>query len=162
MAEVSEVRVKLMDAGSSRNGSLLAFASITLDDEFVVRDLKVIEGKQGRFVAMPSRQITDHCPVMTCRHKNPVEARYCGKCGARLADQRAEIDDHGRFKLNADVAHPINAEARERVQEAVLAAYDAEHERSLLPGYVPTWETGIVAVAPEAPLAAHVRPGVVA
>lgn len=159
---ITEVRVKLMDAGSSRNGSLLAFASITLDDEFVIRDLKVIEGKNGRFVAMPSRQITDHCWDPGCRQKNPVEARYCGKCGAKLADQRAEVDDQGRFKLNADVAHPIVPAAREKVQEAVLAAYDAEYERSLLPGYVPTWETGIVAVAAEAPLAAHVRAGVVA
>ena len=48
--EVTEVRIKLMEESSER---LKAFCSITLDDSFVIRDLKIIEGTTGPFVAMP-------------------------------------------------------------------------------------------------------------
>ena len=46
---------------------LQAFCSITLDDAFVVRDLKIIEGATGPFVAMPSRKLTAHCPQCGAR-----------------------------------------------------------------------------------------------
>ena len=61
--EITEVRVKLMDEPGER---LKAFCSITFDDCFVVRDLKIIEGTSGPFVAMPSRKLTAHCP--NCRY----------------------------------------------------------------------------------------------
>ena len=48
---ITEVRVKLTEAKKNR---LQAFCSITIDNDFVVRDLKVIEGHKGAFVAMPS------------------------------------------------------------------------------------------------------------
>ena len=54
--EITEVRVKLMDEPGER---LQAFCSITFDDAFVVRDLKIIEGAKGVFVAMPSRKRPD-------------------------------------------------------------------------------------------------------
>ena len=47
--EISEVRVKLV---SNRDSRLKAFCSVTMDNEFVVRDIKVIEGGSGFFVAM--------------------------------------------------------------------------------------------------------------
>ena len=52
--EITEVRVNLQD-----EEVLKAFVSITLDDEFVVRGLKVIQGAEGRFVAMPARKKRD-------------------------------------------------------------------------------------------------------
>ncbi len=52
--EITEVRVNLQD-----EDVLKAFVSITLDDEFVVRGLKVIQGADGRFVAMPARKKKD-------------------------------------------------------------------------------------------------------
>jgi stage V sporulation protein G len=52
--EITEVRVSLQD-----EEVLKAFVSITLDDEFVVRGLKVIQGVDGRFVAMPARRKRD-------------------------------------------------------------------------------------------------------
>lgn len=50
--EITEVRISLHDAGRLR-----AFANITFDDCFVVRGLKVIEGRDGYFIAMPSREV---------------------------------------------------------------------------------------------------------
>lgn len=52
--KITEVRVTLRD-----DGKLKAFVSITLDDCFVVRGLKVIEGNNGMFVAMPCRKRAD-------------------------------------------------------------------------------------------------------
>ncbi len=52
--EITAVRVNLQD-----EDVLKAFVSITLDDEFVVRGLKVIQGQDGRFVAMPARKKKD-------------------------------------------------------------------------------------------------------
>jgi len=57
--EITEVRIKLMEEPGER---LKAFCSITFDNCFVVRDLKIIDGSNGPFVAMPSRKLTDRCP----------------------------------------------------------------------------------------------------
>ncbi len=43
----------------TKEGKLKAIVSITLDDEFVVHDIKVIEGEKGLFIAMPSKKSTD-------------------------------------------------------------------------------------------------------
>ena len=59
--EITEVRIKLMEDNSGSNERLQAFCSITFDDMFVIRDLKIIEGAKGFFVAMPSRKLTDRC-----------------------------------------------------------------------------------------------------
>ena len=53
--QITEVRIKLMDEPGER---LKAFCSITFDNCFVVRDLKIIDGATGPFVAMPSRKAT--------------------------------------------------------------------------------------------------------
>jgi len=118
--EISEVRVKMTGGDSDR---VRAFCSVTFDGEFVVRDIKVIEGTSGLFVAMPSRKIADHCPK--CRGKNHLRARYCNECGAKLREGRAPRNDTGRSKLHADIAHPINMNCRERLQEAILEAFEA-------------------------------------
>lgn len=63
-----------------------AVVSVTFDDAFVVHDIKVIEGQERLFIAMPSRKTPD-----------------------------------GEFK---DIAHPINAEMRERLQDMILSKYE--------------------------------------
>ena len=131
--KISEVRVKLVD---NKDDRLKAFCSVTMDNEFVIRDIKIIEGGGGLFVAMPSRKMSDHCPK--CGGKNHLRARFCNNCGAALPENRAKKDMKGRMKLHADIAHPINAECRQKIQERVIAAFTEEVERSKQPGYKPT------------------------
>jgi stage V sporulation protein G len=133
--EITEVRVKLMEEPGER---LQAFCSITFDDAFVVRDLKIIEGATGPFVAMPSRKLTAHCPQCGC--KNHLRAAYCNQCGNRLKEQHTLKDDEGRTKLYADIAHPINSSCRELIQQRVIEAFAEEKTRARLPGYVPTYD----------------------
>ncbi len=80
--QVTDVRVRKV----LPDGKMKAVASVTLDDEFVVHDVRVVEGANGLFIAMPSRKTPE-----------------------------------GTFR---DVAHPITAEAREMIQEAVIRAYE--------------------------------------
>lgn len=130
--EVTEVRIKLM---GDRDEKLQAFCTITFDDCFVVRDLKVIRGTKGVFVAMPSRKLSDQCRA--CRGKNHLRAHYCNECGAPLGPDRAEQDESGRAKLHADIAHPIRSKFRDKLQRLVLNAYEKELDRSQQPGYQP-------------------------
>lgn len=53
---ITDLRVRLI---SKSDGKLKAVASITIDDAFVVHDIKIIEGNDGLFVAMPSRKTAD-------------------------------------------------------------------------------------------------------
>lgn len=64
-----------------------AIVSITLDNEFVIHDIKVIEGEKGLFIAMPSRKAAD-----------------------------------GEYR---DIAHPINSQIREMIQNVVLNKYES-------------------------------------
>jgi len=133
--EITEIRIKLMDEPGER---LKAFCSITFDDCFVVRDLKIIEGTNGPFVAMPSRKLTSHC--QQCGMKNHLRAVHCNQCGARLNDTRAPKDADGRAKLYADIAHPINSECREMIQDIVIREFYQEAERAKQPGYVSRYD----------------------
>lgn len=130
--EVTEVKVKLVETNRDR---LKAYCTMTLDGQFVVRDLKLIEGSNGLFVAMPSRKLADRCP--SCSGKNHLRAHHCNNCGGRLDENRGGTDRDGRPKLHADIAHPINSGCRERIQKAIEAAYHDEVERSKQPGYRP-------------------------
>lgn len=133
--EITEIRIKLM---ADPNDRLQAFCSITFDGSFVIRDLKIIQGTKGSFVAMPSRKLTDRCP--RCSAKNHLRARFCNECGARLHEDRAAKGDDGRARLYADIAHPINSDCRESIQQRVIVAYAEELERSKLPGYICTYD----------------------
>ena len=53
--QITDIRVRRL----AREGRMKAVVSITLDDEFVVHDIKVIEGEKGMFIAMPSRKAVD-------------------------------------------------------------------------------------------------------
>ena len=80
--KITEVKVRKVNSVTR----MRAMASITLDDDFVVNDIKVIESENGLFIAMPSR-------------KTP----------------------NGEYR---DIAHPINAETREKIERAILEEYD--------------------------------------
>ncbi|MCI8616015.1 septation protein SpoVG [Parablautia intestinalis] len=53
--QITDVRVRKI----TKEGKMRAIVSITIDDEFVVHDIKVIEGDKGLFIAMPSKKATD-------------------------------------------------------------------------------------------------------
>ena len=79
--KITDVRIRKI----AKDGKMKAIVSITLDDEFVVHDIKVIEGEKGLFIAMPSRKTTT-----------------------------------GEYK---DIAHPINSQTREQIQDIILKEY---------------------------------------
>lgn len=80
--QITDVRIRKI----AKEGKMKAIVSITLDGEFVVHDIKVIEGEKGLFIAMPSR--------------------------------RAGDGEH------RDIAHPINSETREMIQNIILEKYE--------------------------------------
>lgn len=80
--KVTDVRIRKVQ----EEGKMKAIVSVTFDDEFVVHDIKIIEGQNGLFIAMPSRKMAD-----------------------------------GEFR---DIAHPINAETRKKIQDAILEEYE--------------------------------------
>ena len=80
--EITDVRVRHV----SSDGKMKASVSITIDNEFVVHDIKVIKGYKGLFVAMPSRKSND-----------------------------------GEYR---DIAHPLNSETRNNIQNIILEAYE--------------------------------------
>ena len=129
--EISEIRVKLL---ANQRDKLRAFASMTIENCLVIRDIKVIEGPAGLFVAMPSRKLMDRCPE--CGGKNPLRARFCNECACPLEMERGDRDLRGKPRLYADITHPIHQAARDYVQGKILAAYRAELERSKQAGYV--------------------------
>lgn len=81
---ITDVRVRKVE----KEGKMKAVVSITIDDEFVVHDIKVIEGVKGLFIAMPSRKAAD-----------------------------------GEFR---DIAHPINSETRDHIQNIILEEYQKQ------------------------------------
>ena len=78
---ITDIRVRKVE----KEGKMKAVASITIDDEFVVHDIKVIEGEKGLFIAMPSRKSAD-----------------------------------GEYR---DIAHPLNSDTRDRLQQMILDRY---------------------------------------
>lgn len=80
--QITDVRVRKV----SKEGKMKALVSITLDNEFVVHDIKVIEGDKGLFIAMPSKKTGD-----------------------------------GEYR---DIAHPINSETRDKIQNIILEKYE--------------------------------------
>lgn len=123
--EITEVRIFLKDGSDKK---LKAYATVTFDNAFVVRNIKVIEGQKGLFVAMPSRKLKEACPK--CNFKNAVRSKFCNSCGANLpvSDGRfTQTQDSGqRESEHRDIAHPITLECREYLQKKVLEAYEAE------------------------------------
>lgn len=84
--QITDVRVRKVE----KEGKMKAVVSITIDDEFVVHDIKVIDGEKGLFIAMPSRKASD-----------------------------------GEYR---DIAHPINSDTRQKIQQLILDAYKKAEE----------------------------------
>jgi stage V sporulation protein G len=137
---LTDIRIKLCES-QNQNNRLKAFCALTFDNTFVIRDVKLIEGNDGLFLAMPSRKLADHCP--RCGEKNHLRARFCNNCGSHLDENRFQRyqngngNGHGRLKLHADIAHPINAECRQAIERDVVSAFHEEVEKSKQPGYIP-------------------------
>ena len=78
---ITDVRVRKV----AKEGKMKAVVSITIDEEFVVHDIKAIEGEKGLFIAMPSRKATDgeyrdiaH-PINPRRHGKRIQTIILGK-----------------------------------------------------------------------------------
>jgi len=122
--EITEVRIFPKEAVNTR---LKAYATITIDNAFVVRNIKVIEGRTGLFVAMPSRKMKEPCPK--CGHKNELRSKFCNECGSSLPvkqveSQTQEAEHDARQSEHKDIAHPITVECRELIQKKILEAYE--------------------------------------
>lgn len=122
--EITEVRVILKDSPDKK---LRAYATVTFDNVFVVRDIKVIEGSTGLFIAMPSRKVKHACPK--CAYKNESRSKYCNQCAASLPveafSQRSEEVSNSQSE-HKDIAHPITQPFRENLQKKVLEVYAQE------------------------------------
>ena len=123
---ITEVRVYRRNDPDKK---LRAFATITFDNCFVVRDVKIIEGSKGLFVAMPSRRLREPC--VKCGHRGDMGSHFCSQCGSAMSihrDERAEHDEGSRRGDHKDIAHPITPEFREYIQKKVLEAYQNEKD----------------------------------
>lgn len=122
--EITEVRVFLKDSPDKK---LKAYVTVTFDNAFVVRNIKVIEGTSGLFIAMPSRKIKQPCPK--CGFKNELRSKYCNQCAAQLplAPRPLTPDASANTQLeHKDIAHPITQPFRECLQKRILEAYGQE------------------------------------
>lgn len=124
--EITEVRIFLKDSPDKK---LRAYATVTFDNVFVVRNIKVIEGTNGLFIAMPSRKVKQPCPK--CNFKNELRSKYCNQCAGQLPiaprPQVSEAAANNAQLEHKDIAHPITQVFREYLQKKVLDGY--EHEK---------------------------------
>ncbi|MDD5422281.1 MAG: septation protein SpoVG family protein [Candidatus Omnitrophota bacterium] len=145
--EITEIKI-FMKEGQDKK--LKAYATLTLDNAFVVRNVKVIEGTKGLFVAMPSRKIKEPCPK--CGFRNAVRSKYCNQCGGSLPQSHEPRpvqpgEDMARQSEHKDIAHPITAECRDYIQKKVLDAY--ENEKTKGPSTRPSAPSTVPQSAPQ-------------
>jgi stage V sporulation protein G len=119
--EITEVRISLR---SNEGKRLKAYATVTFDNSFVVRNIKVVDGNNGLFVAMPARKAKQFCA--RCGKKVDMGSRYCNHCGTNLPQAASEPTIQGRQSAHQDLAHPINQQFRDYLQTRILQAYDSE------------------------------------
>ncbi|MBI3332809.1 MAG: septation protein SpoVG family protein [Candidatus Omnitrophica bacterium] len=130
--EITDIRIFLRDP--SANAKLKGYATVTFDHCFVVRNLKVIEGTKGLFVAMPSERAKEPCPK--CAFRNAVRSHYCNQCGGPLSPPAPKPAEQATGEGAAetpsehrDIAHPITVECREYIQRKVLEAYETARQQ---------------------------------
>lgn len=119
--EITEIRVF---PKQGQDKKLRAYVTVTFDNVFVVRNIKVIEGTSGIFIAMPSRKLRFSC--LKCHFKNEAGSKYCNQCGTQLEaaqNQPSILDSKAEHR---DIAHPVTQEFREYLQKRVLEAYTKE------------------------------------
>ena len=61
--QITDIRIRSVE----KEGKMKAVVSITIDDEFVVHDIKIIEGEKGMFIAMPSRKAAENIEISLIR-----------------------------------------------------------------------------------------------
>ena len=83
--EITDIRIKKVDAG----GKLKAYVSVTFDDCFAVHNLKIITGKDGTFVAMPSRK-TSAGEYKDIAH--PINSEFRGIIQSKILDHYERAD----------------------------------------------------------------------
>lgn len=119
--EITEIRIFPKEGQDKK---LKAYATVTFDNAFVVRNIKVIQGSAGFFIAMPSRKMKNPCPK--CHFKNEVGSKFCNQCGASLPVHRENDIPTDVKAEHRDIAHPITQQFREHLQEKILQAYKKE------------------------------------
>ncbi len=124
--EITEVKIFLKDSPDKK---LKAYVTVTFDNAFVVRNIKVIEGTSGLFIAMPSRKVKQPCPK--CNFRNELRSKFCNQCGAQLpvvprVPLSAEAGKDNAQSEHKDIAHPITQSFREYLQKRVLGAYEQQ------------------------------------
>ena len=130
--DITEVRVFLKDSPDKK---LKAYATVTFDNAFVVRNIKVIQGTNGVFIAMPSRKVKQPCPK--CNFKNEMRAKFCNQCGGQLpVSSRPAVAEPNAQAEHKDIAHPITQQFREYLQKKVLDAYDSEVKKGSAPSHL--------------------------
>ncbi len=125
--EITEVRIVVKDLSDKK---LKAYAAVTFDNSFVVRNIKVIEGSEGLFIAMPSRKVKQPCPK--CRFKNELRSKYCSNCAFPLGEslKTASFEEGSLTQSeHKDIAHPVTQGFREYLQKKVLEAYEKEKSK---------------------------------
>lgn len=120
---VTHVDVKLADKPAER---VRAYCKVTIEDCFLLHDVKIVDGKKGLHVSMPSRRLTDYCPE--CGRKNCLEASYCNFCGEELGEFEPPQDGLP-FNFFVDTAHPITPQCRDYLNGEVLKAYRSELQK---------------------------------
>lgn len=125
--EITEVRIFLKDSPDKK---LKAYATVTFDNAFVVRNIKIIEGTKGLFIAMPSRKIKQPCSK--CGFKNEARSKYCNQCGVQLPISYQTVTheaNNGVQSDQKDIAHPITQSFRDYLQKRILEAFEQEKLR---------------------------------
>ena len=123
--KITETRIFVKEGQDKK---LKAYATVTFDDAFVVRNIKVIQGATGMFIAMPSRKLKGPCA--RCSFKNEVGSKFCNQCGAELKIISEDEMARDAKAEHRDIAHPISQEFRDYLQSEIIKAYLAEEQRS--------------------------------
>ena len=125
---VTGVRIHL-----EKHFELKAYATVELDGEFVVRQVKVIQKNGKLSVYFPSRKQTTPCPK--CRHPVPITDEFCGRCSEDQGPQEPRLEElrnwlrlepSERLSVHMEVAHPVTKECRQEIERVVLEAYRRE------------------------------------
>lgn len=112
--EITDVRVRKV----SDDGKMKAVVSVTFDDEFVVHDIKIIEGQNGLFIAMPSRKMgegdfRDIAHPLVSETRNKIKDAIFAEYEKVLAEQAKENAAEGFVQM----ANTINKEEEEEEKE---------------------------------------------
>ena len=119
--EITEIRIFPKEGLDKK---LKAYSTVTFDNVFVVRNIKIIQGSSGLFIAMPSRKMKYLCPK--CHFKNEVGSKFCNHCGASLGSGQQQASNADAKTEHRDIAHPITQEFRDYLQTKILKAYEKE------------------------------------